>query len=109
MPSVTVSVVPFVLVAMFWVVAGAIDVAELLMLMFVPLSLPFTVGVADTTRILYPVPVVVSAGIVALIDCDPLALEVTDCKIVGAANDPAALESCAVKMAVPFGKFADGV
>ncbi len=67
-PSVTVRVVPFALVAMFWVVKGAIDVAELLMLMFVPLSEPFTVGDDETTRILYPTPAKVPEGIVAEID-----------------------------------------
>ena len=94
---------------MFWVVIGAIEVAVLLTAMFTPLLLPFTVGNAETTRILYPVPVVVNAGIVALIDCEPEAFDVTDCNATGAANDPDASDNWAVKVQVPFGKFADGV
>ena len=40
-------------------------VAVLLIEMFDALSLPFTPGEAETTRMRYPVPVVVRAGMVA--------------------------------------------
>ena len=41
--------------------------------------------------------------------CEPLAFEDTDCKLVGAVNEPLASESCAVKVQVPLGKLAAGV
>jgi hypothetical protein len=80
-------------VEMFCVVLGAMLVAVLLIEMFDALSLPFTPGEVETTRMRYPVPVVVKAGIVAEMLCEPEPSEVTDCNVTGDANEPAAFES----------------
>ena len=55
-------------ITIFCVVAGAMLVAELFMVMFTKLSAPVTGGDAETTRMRYPVPVIVPDGMVAEID-----------------------------------------
>jgi hypothetical protein len=67
-----------------------------LMVRFAPLSAPVVAGLEATTRILYPAPAVVPAGIVAVIGVvlvkeDNVPIE------TGAAKLPLALDSCAVK------------
>ena len=92
LPSDTERVVPLVLTEIFCVVVGETVVVELLIVMFVPLSVPFTAGVLFTTRILYPIPVVVPVGIVAVIGETPVPIAVGDVKL------PLASESWAVKV-----------
>ena len=65
--SVTVSADPLTPALIFCVVPGAILIAGKFIVKLVPLSVPVTGGPLLITLILYPVPVGVFAGIVALI------------------------------------------
>ena len=92
LPSDTESKVPDVLTETFCVVVGETVVVELYTVILLPLSDPFTAGVLFTTRIRYPVPVVVPVGNVAVIGEVPVPIA------VGVVKLPLASESWAVKV-----------
>ena len=66
------------------------------MVKFVPLSVPVTAGEFETTRILYAVPKVVPAGIVA--EIVPEAVLVSVPILTGVVKLPVAPDNCAVKI-----------
>ena len=59
-----------------------------------PLSDPITTGFELTTRIRYPLPAVVPAGMVP--EIVPAAVDVKVPMLTGLANEPAAFDNCAV-------------
>ena len=74
---------------------GAILFAAKLIVKLVPLSVPLMEGLLLITRIRYPAPVAVLAGMVAGI-VPELALLTKVPIVTGAANDPEAFDNCAV-------------
>ena len=75
--------------------------AELLTVKSVPLFEPVTTGLFETTRILYPVPAAVPAGIVAEI-ISVFEVLVTAPIETGEAKLPAAFDNCAVYTLPPL-------
>ena len=79
----------------FCVVVGEMLTVGKFMVRLVPLSVPVTAGLLLITLILYPVPVAVPEGIVALIVPELASLTVVPIG-TGLENDPDELDNCAV-------------
>ena len=93
--SVTFRVVPLALTPIFCAAVGAMDAVERLMVRLAPLAAPVTAGLLLITRIRYPVPVAVLAGIVAEM-VPVLDILFIEPMFVGLAKEPAELDNCAI-------------
>ena len=90
--SVTVNVFPFTPIGIVCVAVGVMLLLAKFIIKLVPLLAPVVVGLLATTRIRYPVPVAVFAGIVAVI-VPELATLVTVPIFTGEAKLPALFDN----------------